>query len=105
MMSWRAAQHNIHVRAHTKKGNINTPLELAIQIRRSSLAWQKMQSTEYCACVSLPPTFAKRCSAGRSRSGMATIGSASSLSHHALSNHELAVAGLTTAHFSSLGSK
>ena len=40
-LTYRRTNHdNIHVRGYKEKGNINTPLELAIRIRSTASRWR-----------------------------------------------------------------
>jgi xylulose-5-phosphate/fructose-6-phosphate phosphoketolase len=61
----RPGQHNIHVRGYKEKGNINTPLELAIQTKPTASAWQSMRSIGYRAFRSRVPAFGSCCSISR----------------------------------------
>jgi len=62
----RPGQHNIHVRGYKEKGNINTPLELAIrnQTDRFSLAIDAIDRIP--RSVKGLPTFERRCLMSRS---------------------------------------
>ena len=41
---------NIHVRGYKEKGNINTPLELAIRNQVDRFTWRSMRSTAFLDC-------------------------------------------------------